>query len=76
MPGIANKVYEVIDAVEQGKPDKIRDELGDLLFQVVFYARIAEEDGKFDLGAVADTITRKLLHCHPHIFPDGSLKED
>lgn len=67
------EVYEVIDAVEQGKPDKIRDELGDLLFQVVFYARIAEEDGKFDLGAVADTITRKLLHRHPHIFPDGSL---
>lgn len=67
------EVYEVIDAVEQGDPDKICDELGDLLFQVVFYARIAEEDGLFDLGAIADSITGKLLHRHPHIFPDGSL---
>ncbi len=67
------EVYEVIDAVEQGDPGKICDELGDLLFQVVFYARIAEEEGQFDLAAVADTITRKLLHRHPHIFPDGSL---
>ncbi len=67
------EVYEVIDAVEQGDSDKICDELGDLLFQVVFYARIAEESGSFDLGDVADAILRKLLHRHPHIFPDGSL---
>lgn len=67
------EVYEVMDAVEQGDPDKICDELGDLLFQVVFYARIAEESGQFDLGAVANAILNKLLHRHPHIFPDGSL---
>ncbi|MEX2332617.1 MAG: MazG nucleotide pyrophosphohydrolase domain-containing protein, partial [Pseudohongiella sp.] len=67
------EVYEVIDAVEQGSPDKICDELGDLLFQVVFYERIAEESGQFDLSAVADAIVKKLLHRHPHIFPDGSL---
>ncbi|OFE13847.1 nucleoside triphosphate pyrophosphohydrolase [Pseudohongiella acticola] len=67
------EVYEVIDAVEQGDSVKICDELGDLLFQVVFYARIAEESGSFDLGDVADAILRKLLHRHPHIFPDGSL---
>lgn len=67
------EVYEVIDAVEQGDPDKICDELGDLLFQVVFYARIAEEAGHFDLDSVATAILNKLLHRHPHIFPDGSL---
>lgn len=67
------EVYEVVDAVEQGNPDKICDELGDLLFQVVFYARIAEEDGQFSLDDVATAIIDKLLHRHPHIFPDGSL---
>lgn len=67
------EVYEVIDAIEQGIPEKICDELGDLLFQVVFYARIAQEQGWFDLKDIADAITKKLLHRHPHIFPDGKL---
>lgn len=67
------EVYEVIDAIEQQDPGKIRDELGDLLFQVVFYARIAQEQGMFDLQDVADAIVAKLLHRHPHIFPDGTL---
>lgn len=68
------EVYEVIDAVEQGDTTKICDELGDLLFQVIFYARIGEENGQFDIAAVADVITRKLLHRHPHIFPQGTLE--
>jgi nucleoside triphosphate diphosphatase len=68
------EVYEVIDAVEKGDPDKICDELGDLLFQVIFYARIAEEGGHFDIGDVAMAIVSKLLHRHPHIFPDGTLE--
>lgn len=67
------EVYEVIDAVEQGDPEKICDELGDLLFQVVFYAQIAEESGQFDLSAVSSAILSKLLHRHPHIFPEGNL---
>ncbi|TFH73263.1 nucleoside triphosphate pyrophosphohydrolase [Gammaproteobacteria bacterium LSUCC0112] len=67
------EVYEVIDAIEQGNPEKICDELGDLLFQVVFYARIAQEQGLFDLQDVANAITQKLLVRHPHIFPDGTL---
>jgi len=67
------EVYEVIDAVEQGDPEKICDELGDLLFQVIFYAQIAQESGQFDLGAVASAVLDKLLHRHPHIFPDGTL---
>ncbi|MDO9519625.1 MAG: nucleoside triphosphate pyrophosphohydrolase [Pseudohongiella sp.] len=68
------EVYEVIDAIEQQNPEKIRDELGDLLFQVVFYARIAQEQGLFDLQDVAESIVAKLLHRHPHIFPDGSIE--
>lgn len=67
------EVYEVIDAIEQQDAAKIRDELGDLLFQVVFYARIAEEQGSFTLQDVAASIVKKLLHRHPHIFPDGTL---
>lgn len=68
------EVYEVVDAIEQGDPEKICDELGDLLFQVVFYARIAEEQGLFDLSKVSQAILGKLLHRHPHIFPDGTLQ--
>jgi nucleoside triphosphate diphosphatase len=67
------EVYEVIDAIEQQNPEKIRDELGDLLFQVVFYARIAQEQGLFDLQDIAESIVAKLVHRHPHIFPDGSI---
>lgn len=68
------EVYEVVDAIEQGNSEKICDELGDLLFQVVFYARIGEEQGLFDLSKVSEAIVGKLLHRHPHIFPDGTLQ--
>lgn len=68
------EVYEVVDAIEQGNPQKICDELGDLLFQVVFYARIGEEQGLFDLSKVSEVILGKLLHRHPHLFPDGTLQ--
>lgn len=67
------EVYEVIDAVENGSPDDVRNELGDLLFQVVFYARIASENEWFDFADVADGVFTKLVSRHPHIFPDGTL---
>ncbi|GGG49155.1 nucleoside triphosphate pyrophosphohydrolase [Pseudohongiella nitratireducens] len=67
------EVYEVVDAIEEEGPEKVCDELGDLLFQIVFYARIAEEEGTFDLGDIADKVTQKLLTRHPHLFPDGTL---
>lgn len=69
------EVYEVVDAIEQGSMDQVRDELGDLLFQIVFYARIGEEQGQFNLDDVADAITNKLLRRHPHVFPGGSLEQ-
>ena len=68
------EVYEVVDAVEEGTTESLKDELGDLLFQVVFYARIAEEDGKFAFEDVVDGISEKLLRRHPHVFPAGSIE--
>lgn len=67
------EVYEVIDAVETGDDAQLQDELGDLLFQVVFYAQIAKEEGRFEFSAVVGSITQKLLRRHPHVFPDASL---
>ncbi|MEZ5519739.1 MAG: nucleoside triphosphate pyrophosphohydrolase [Gammaproteobacteria bacterium] len=68
------EVYEVVDAVEDGDPESLRDELGDLLFQVVFYAKIAEEDGLFDFQDIVDAISDKLLRRHPHVFPAARLE--
>tara|TARA_R100001377_G_scaffold80234_2_gene58977 strand:+ start:2026 stop:2874 length:849 start_codon:yes stop_codon:yes gene_type:complete len=67
------EVYEVIDAVETGNDAQLQDELGDLLFQVVFYAQIAKEEGRFEFSEVIGSITQKLLRRHPHVFPDASL---
>lgn len=62
------EAYEVAEAVERGSSDALREELGDLLFQVVFYARIAEELGRFNLDDVANAIANKLVRRHPHVF--------
>ncbi len=69
-PYAIEEAYEVADAVERGDRDDLRDELGDLLLQVVFQARIAEEEGSFDFGGVVEAITSKLVRRHPHIFGD------
>ena len=68
------EVYEVIDAVETGDDVQLQDELGYLLFQIVFYAQIAHEEGRFDFGGVVTAVTAKLLRRHPHVFPDGTLE--
>jgi len=66
--------YEVVDAVERGTPEDLCGELGDLLFQILFLARLAEEKGRFDLADVVEGITRKMIHRHPHVF--GSMNLD
>lgn len=71
VPHTLDEVYEVIDAIDRKDFPHLQDELGDLLFQVVFYARICEEDGHFDFNAVVDGLVKKLLRRHPHVFPDG-----
>jgi nucleoside triphosphate diphosphatase len=67
-PHTIEEAYEVADAVQRGEPDAVRDELGDLLFQVVFQSRIAEEQGLFHFDAVAGAIADKLERRHPHVF--------
>ena len=71
VPHTIEEAYEVADAVARGDPDEIRDELGDLLFQVVFQARIAEEAGQFAFDDVARSIADKLEARHPHICADA-----
>jgi ATP diphosphatase len=68
------EVYEVVDAIESGDMVQVEDELGDLLFQVVFYAQIAEEEGLFNFAGVVTAITDKLIRRHPHVFPAGKLE--
>ncbi len=68
------EVYEVVEAIESGDLIEIEEELGDLLFQVVFYAQIASEDKNFNFDSVAKTITEKLIRRHPHVFPGGLLE--
>ncbi len=64
------ETYEVIEAIDTENPELLREELGDVLLQVVFHARIEEEEGRFDMDAVANDICRKLIHRHPHVFGD------
>ena len=68
MPHTLEEAHELAEVVAAGEPSAIRDELGDLLFQVVFVARIAEERGEFDFDAVATAIADKLERRHPHVF--------
>ena len=65
------EVYEVVEAIEKEYIVEIEEELGDLLFQVVFYAQIAQEQRQFDFQSVAKVITEKLIRRHPHVFPEG-----
>ena len=67
-PYAIEEACEVVDAIERGDLDDLRDELGDLLLQVVFHARMAEEQQAFDFGAVVEAITGKLIRRHPHVF--------
>ena len=71
-PYTIEEAYEVADAIERGEHEQLRDELGDLLFQVVFHARMAEECGWFDFAAVARSIHDKLVRRHPHVFAGAS----
>jgi nucleoside triphosphate diphosphatase len=69
-PYTVEEAYEVADAIERADYAELRDELGDLLLQVVFHARMAEESGRFDFTAVVDAIVEKMIRRHPHVFAD------
>ncbi len=70
-PYTIEEAYEVADAIQQKDMAGLQDELGDLLLQVVFHARMAEEAGHFDLDGVAGAINEKMIRRHPHVFSDG-----
>src|SRR5829696_10585912 len=70
-PYTLEEAYEVVDAIERGDLVDLKDELGDLLLQVVFHARMAQEAGAFDFGDVVESITSKLVRRHPHVFGDA-----
>src|SRR6202051_1427875 len=65
------EAYEVVDAIARGDLDDLREELGDLLLQVVFHARMAEERNAFGFGDVVEAITAKMIRRHPHVFADA-----
>lgn len=73
VPHTIEEAYEVADAIERGDFDHLPGELGDLLFQVVYYSQLAREEGRFEFAQVVDGITTKLIRRHPHVFPDGDL---
>jgi MazG family protein len=73
-PFTIEEAYEVADAIERGEQARLRDELGDLLFQVVFHARMAEERGWFGFADVAESIHAKLVRRHPHLFAGAAIE--
>lgn len=76
VPYTLEEAYEVADAIQRGDMLELRDELGDLLFQVVFYSQIAREEGHFDFNEVTQAISEKMLRRHPHVFADAKYASD
>jgi len=73
-PYTIEEAYEVADAIERGDMADLKSELGDLLLQVVFHSRMAEEENLFDVDAVADAISDKMVRRHPHVFAEESIE--
>jgi MazG family protein len=70
---LIEEVFELVDAIEGGDPEQIREELGDVLFHIVFIARMYQERGEFDLSDIAQTITEKMIRRHPHVFGEENV---
>lgn len=73
-PSTLEEAYEVVDAIEREDFEHLQEELGDLLFQVIFYSQLAEEQNRFNFGSVVQGLTAKLVRRHPHVFPNGELR--
>lgn len=74
-PYVLEETYEVLEAIDAGDPREHREELGDLLLQIVFQAQLRKEEGRFDFADVADAISEKLVSRHPHVFGDADVKD-
>lgn len=68
------EAYELVEAIDGGKPEKVADESGDVLLQVVLHAQIAKDGGEYEIDDVTDAICRKLIHRHPHVFGEVEVK--
>lgn len=73
-PFLIEETYEVLEAIDENDPEKIKEELGDLLFQIVFHCQIAKELNEFDMNDVLKGITEKMINRHPHVFGKEKLK--
>lgn len=73
-PSTLEEAYEVVDAIEQGDTKQLSEELGDLLFQVIFYSELGREEQAFDFPFIVSELTAKLIRRHPHVFPEGTLE--
>lgn len=73
-PFLVEETYEVLEAIDEGDPSKIKEELGDLLFQIIFHCQIAKERNEFDMHDVIEKITEKMVGRHPHVFGDASYE--
>jgi len=73
-PMLIEEAYEVLDALDAADPKELKEELGDLLFQVVFHAQIAQERGEFGLGDIIDRLYEKMVRRHPHVFDTADLR--
>src|SRR5207248_2354942 len=71
----AYEVFEAVEAARAGRPAELRDELGDLLFQIIFYAQVASERGEFTIDEVVDNIHTKMVRRHPHVFGDETAQD-
>lgn len=76
VPYTLEEAYEVADSIERGAMSELKDELGDLLFQVVFYAQMGKEQGLFEFGDIVDAINDKLVRRHPHVFADVKFENE
>lgn len=74
VPHTIEEAYEVADAIDKQDYNHLEEELGDLLFQVIFYAQLAYEESKFDFESIINRLVEKLIRRHPHVFPDGTLQ--
>ena len=72
-PYLVEETYEVLEALDQNDPEKIKDELGDLLYQILFHSKISSLKGEFNFGDVIDNLSEKMVRRHPHVFKGGKL---
>ncbi len=73
-PSTLEEAYEVVDAIEKQDFGHLKEELGDLLFQVIFYSQLGKEEGRFEFAGIVSDLVAKLVRRHPHVFPEGTLQ--